>query len=276
MKKRISLTLDKELLKQLDKFIDKVSFESRSSFIEFCIRKYIENSNIAVILAGGNPRKLKIKGRFKFLIPLKNNKTLLDLLFEKLTNFGKIYVIGQKEVIDACFEKLGNKINSTEIEYIEEKKELGNAKTLELIKNKVSNTFLILPIDQYFEFDFFDLMRKHNLNRAIYKNIVTLTVSPISTKEKYGSIAMVGSRIVKHEEGKKGEKNLISAFAAVCDKKIFNYIPKGEIRWILQENVYPKLINQEKMSGYLLDTPIFNVHTEKDISILRKYLNRNI
>jgi NDP-sugar pyrophosphorylase family protein len=272
MKKRISLTIDEKLLKQIDKFVDNINFESRSHLIEYCIIKYLENSYVAVILAGGNPKKLKIKGKFKFLIPIKGDKTLLDFLFEKLKNFGKVFIVGQREVINACFEKLGNKINNTEIEHVEERKELGNAKTLELVKNKLPNSFLILPIDQYYEFDFLDLIKKHNLNRAIYGSIVTLTVSPISTKEKLGSIAMIGSKIVKHEEGKKGKKNLISAFAAVCDKIIFNYIPKGEIKWVLQDNVYPKLTEQGKMSGYLLNTPVFNIHTENDIIKLRKYL----
>lgn len=274
MKKRISLTLDKELLDQVDKSVDKVSFESRSNLIEYCIKKYFENSNVAVILAGGDPKKLKIRGRFKFLIPLKENKTLLDFLFEKLKGFGKIFVIGQKEVIDTCFEKIGNENGTAEVEYVEEKKELGNAKTLELVKNKVSSSFLILPIDQYYEFDFLDLMRKHLLNSTIYKNVVTCAVAPFSTREKYGSIAMEGSRIVKHEEKKSGQKNLVSAFAAVCNKEIFNYIPKGEIRWVLQENVYPKLIEQELINGYLLNTPVFNIHTEKDLTELKKYLSK--
>ena len=274
MKKRISLTLDEDLLNQLDRAVDNISFESRSNLIEHCIRKYIESSNLAVVLAGGNPKKLKIRGKFKFLIPLKEDRTLLDFLFEKLEGFGKVFIIGQKEVIDACFERLGNKRRNAEIEYIEEKKELGNAKTLELVKNKISNNFLILPIDQYYEFDFLDLMRKHILNSTIYRNIVTCAVAPISTRGKYGSIAMEGSRIVKHEEGKRGQKNLVSVFAAVCNRKIFSYIPKGEIRWVLQEDVYPKLIEHELINGYLLNSPIFNIHSQKDILELKKYLSK--
>ncbi len=274
MKKRISLTLDEELLDQIDKSVDDISFESRSNLIEHCIRKYFENSNVAIILAGGDPKKLKIRGEFKFLIPLKNEKTLLDFLFEKLEGFGKIFVIGQKEVIDACFEKIGNKNGTAEIEYLEEKKGLGNAKTLELVKNKVSNNFLILPIDQYYEFDFVDLLRKHLLNSTIYKNVVTCAVAPFSTKEKYGSIAMEGSKIVKHEEKKSGQKDLVSAFAAVCNKEIFKYIPKGETKWVLQENVYPRLIEHGLINGYLLNNPVFNIHTEKDLNELKKYLTK--
>ena len=272
MKKRISLTIDSELLKHADKFIDNLNFDSRSSFIEECIKKYLQNSNVAVILAGGNPDKLKLNGQFKFLIPVKQDKTLLDLLFERLSEFGKIFIVGQKEVINTCFEYLSEKYSDIDIEYIEEKEELGNAKTLELVRDKLPQNFLVLPIDQYYDLDFLELMKRHNMNQTILKSLVTLTVVPTSTTKKYGNISMIGSRIVKHEEKKTGKKTLISAFAAVCDKQIFDYIPKGKIEWGLQKEVYPKLIEKMAMSGYILNTPIFNIHSEKDIKRLRRYL----
>jgi len=272
MKQRISLTIDRELLKQADKYIDNLNFDSRSSFIEHCISTYLQNSSTAVILAGGDPKKLKLGKKFKFLIPIKDNETILNFLFDRLSGFGKIFLVGQKEVINACFEKISDKYNNTEIEYIEERKELGNAKTLELVKDKVTQNFLILPIDQYYEFDFFDLIRKHTLNHAISKTIVTLAVAPVATTEKFGTVSMIGNTIVKHEEGKKGDKTLISAFAAVCNKRIFDYIPKGDVRWVLQRDVYPRLINLGYMSGYLLDNPIFNINSEQDIQKLRNYL----
>jgi len=272
MKQRISLTIDRELLKQADKYIDNLNFDSRSSFIEHCISTYLQNSSTAVILAGGDPKKLKLGKKFKFLIPIKDNETILNFLFDRLSGFGKIFLVGQKEVINACFEKISDKYNNTEIEYIEERKELGNAKTLELVKDKVTQNFLILPIDQYYEFDFFDLIRKHNLNHAISKTIVTLAVAPVATTEEFGTVSMIGNTIVKHEEGKKGDKTLISAFAAVCNKQIFDYIPKGDVRWVLQKDVYPRLINLGYMSGYLLDNPIFNINSEQDIQKLRNYL----
>ncbi len=272
MKKRISLTIDSELLKHADRYIDNLNFDSRSGFMEECIRKYLQNSSVAVILAGGNPDKLKLNNKFKFLIPVKQDKTILDLLFERLSEFGKIFIVGRKEVINICFEILSEKYPDVDIEYIEEKEELGNAKTLELVRDKIHQNFLVLPIDQYYDLDFIELMKRHNLNQTILRSLVTLTVVPISTTKQYGNISMIGSRIVKHEEKKTGKKTLISAFAAVCDKHIFDFIPKGKIRWGLQKEVYPKLIDRRAMSGYIIDTPIFNIHSEKDIKRLRKYL----
>lgn len=272
MKKRISLTVDSRLLDQVDKCVANLNFDSRSGFVEHCIGRYMQLSTTAVILAGGTVDRLKIGGQFKFLIPIKDDKTLLDLLLDSLSGFGKIFIVGNKEVIDSCFKRVSEKHSKLEVEYIEERKALGSAKTLELVKSKLPQTFLILPIDQYYEIDFFDLINKHKLNNMISKSLVTQVVSPISTTRKYGRVSMIGSRIVEHEENNSGKKNLVSAFAAVCERKIFDYIPVGEIRWILQNDVYPRIIKEELMSGYLLNTTFYNISTEQDIKDLRKYL----
>jgi len=272
MKTRISLTLDSELLKEGDKLVDNINFTSRSEFVEECIRKYLKESETAVILGGGDPESLKIDGKLKFLIPLVGEKTILDMLFEKLSSFGKIYLIAQREIIDACFERFGEKFGNAEIIYIEEKKEMGNAKTLELAKDKLSGKFLILPIDQYYEFDFSDLVRKHTINSTIFKGIVTLATTPGSTDKKLGNISMSGNQIIGHEEGKNPNRNLMSAFAAVCDKKIFEFIPRGSVKWTLQEDVYPKIIKNGGMFGYITEYPMFNIHAKKDLLELKSYL----
>jgi len=272
MKTRTSLTLEEDILKEADKLVDNINFSSRSELVEECIRRYLRDSETAVILGGGDPEKLKIDGKFKFFIPVIGNLTLLDLLLEKLESFGKIYIVAQKEVIDACFEQYGEKSGNAEIIYIEEKKEMGNAKTLELAKDKLGSRFLILPIDQYYELDLSDLIRKHSVNSTIFKGIVTLVATPGSTDRKMGNISMSGNQIIDHVEGRDPKGKIMSAFAAVCDRKIFEYIPKGSVRWVLQEDVYPKLIKNGAMFGYITEHPIFNIHSRKELLELKKYL----
>ncbi|MBN2095722.1 MAG: hypothetical protein JW727_06760, partial [Candidatus Aenigmarchaeota archaeon] len=264
---------DKELVKEADKQVDSVHFSSRSEFVEECIRKYLKDSETAVILGGGDPEKLKVDGKFKFLVPVFKDKCMLELLLEKLSYFGKIYIIAQKEVVDACFETFGDKFENAEIIYIEERKEMGNAKTLELAKDKLGQKFLILPIDQFYEFDFSDLIRKHEINSAIFKGTVTLAVTPGSSDKKLGSISMSGNQIIGHYEGSGEKRNIASAFAAVCDKKIFEYIPKGSVKWTLQEDVYPKIIKNGGMFGYITEHPIFNIHSRKELLELKRYLD---
>lgn len=273
MKTRISLTLDEDLLKESNKLVDNINFASRSEFVEECIRRYMRDSETAVILGGGDPEKLKIDGKFKFLMPVADDRVLLDLLLEKLESFGKIYFVAQKEIIDACFERYGDRIGNAEIIYIEEKKEMGNAKTLELAKDKLGSHFLILPIDQYYELDLSDLVRKHSVNSTIFKGIVTLVAAPGSIDRKMGNISMSGNQIIDHVEGRDPKGKIMSAFAAVCDRKIFEYIPKGQVKWVLQEDVYPRLIKNGAMFGYITEHPIFNIHSRKELIELKKYLD---
>ena len=163
-------------------------------------------------------------------------------------------------------------MGNTELHYIEEKKEMGNAKTLELAKEKLGSRFLILPIDQFYEFDFSDLVRKHTINSTIFKGIVTLATTPGSTDKKMGNISMSGNQIIGHEEGKNPNRNLMSTFAAVCDKKIFEFIPKGSLKWTLQEDVYPKIIKNGGMFGYITEYPMFNIHSKKELVELKRYI----
>ncbi|MGC9310145.1 MAG: sugar phosphate nucleotidyltransferase [Candidatus Aenigmatarchaeota archaeon] len=272
MKARISLTVDSALIKRADKLIDNINFGSRSEFIETCIKKFLSESETAVVLGGGDPERLKLNGQFKFLIPIHGEKTLLDLLFEKLSSFGKIYVVAQREVIDACFGHIGDRIGTAEIIYIEEKTVLGNAKTLELVKDKLNQEFLILPIDQYYDVDFSDLIRKHEINSRLFKGVITLVATPNGDEKKLGNVAMLGSQIVQHIEGNAQSRKLASAFAAVCDKRVFTYIPKGVVKWCLQDDVYPKIIKDGGMFGYISEQPLFNIHAEKDINQLKRYL----
>ncbi|OYT43039.1 MAG: hypothetical protein B6U88_02055 [Candidatus Aenigmarchaeota archaeon ex4484_56] len=276
MKHRISVTIDSNILHQMDRYINNFNFESRSNFVEECIKTYIKQSEVAVILAGGNPEKLKIGNNYKFLIKTIGNKTLLDLLLQKLSVFGKIIIIAQKPVIEVIFDKIGTELNSTEIEYIEEKKELGNAKTLELAKEKLPQNFLIVPIDQYYDFSLLELIYKQKINYSISKSVATLAVSPPRSKDEKGSISMLGNTITNFTERPIKKKYLVSAFVAACDKEIFNYIPAGKVNWILQTDIYPRLAKEGRLCGYVLDTPVLNIHTERDIKYLRKYLKNKI
>ena len=61
MKKRVSLTIDKELMSDLDKKIDGILIRSRSDAMEKILREHLTGQKTAVILAGGEPDKLLIE-----------------------------------------------------------------------------------------------------------------------------------------------------------------------------------------------------------------------
>jgi NDP-sugar pyrophosphorylase family protein len=263
------MTISEDVLKKLDAVIDGINVRSRSEAIETIVGRFLETSKIAVFLGGGDIEKLKISGVFKPLLNIRG-KSLVVHNIEKLKNAGfkKIYFVASGLVIGECFKKLGNGNSyGVEINYIEETKTLGNAKTLQLVEAHIKSPFLILPVDNYFDFDLSYISKAHSMHDAI----VTLAVQ--STREylsDLGVVEMIGDQIIGYEEKPKNPKTfLASAFISMCDPKIFDYIPKGNVKWTIQTDILPRLVKERKLYGCLISGTAVNIHSERDLDKIR-------
>ena len=141
MKTRISMTISKDLLGKLDSLADGVFARSRSEAIEKMISRYVDTNRVAVFLGGGDLDKLKIDGVYRPLVKI-NGRHLIEYSIDRLikAGFRKIFFVGQSDIISDIFKVLGNgeKYN-IDITYIQEKKTLGNAKTLQLLEKHISS-----------------------------------------------------------------------------------------------------------------------------------------
>jgi NDP-sugar pyrophosphorylase family protein len=269
MKKRISMTISEEVLKRLDSVVDGINIRSRSEALETIAARYLETNKTAVFLGGGEAERLKVNGIFKPLLKVRGKPLILhNVVHLKNSGYRKIYFIGSGTLIGECFKVLGNgSSHGVEVSYIEEKKALGNAKTLQLAESFLKSTFLVLPIDNYFDFDLAELSRTHYLHNGI----VTLAVQ--STRESLsdlGVVEMAGDQIIGYEEKPKNPKTfLTSAFVSICDPKIFDYIPKGSVKWILQTEIFPRLVKERKLYGCMVSGTAVNIHSERDLGKIR-------
>ncbi|MFX0207524.1 MAG: sugar phosphate nucleotidyltransferase, partial [Candidatus Hodarchaeota archaeon] len=128
-KTRITITIDPNLLNQIDTQIDGVLIRSRSEAIEKFVRRHLEQQKVAVVLAGGNPDSLRTidSADYRPLL-LINDKTLIEYVIGKtiIAGFQKIIVIGQSSLIKAIYSVIApNKSLLDKIEFIEESKALG-------------------------------------------------------------------------------------------------------------------------------------------------------
>ena len=269
MKKRISVTISDDVVKKLDAVVDGLNIRSRSEALETIAARFLDANKIAVFLGGGETEKLKIAGMFKPLIKIRG-KPLIVHNIEQLKNAGfkKIYFIANSQLIGECFKVLGNGSSyGVDINYIEEKKPLGNAKTLQLVENYIKSPFLVLPVDNYFDFDLSYLSKIHSVHDAI----VTLAVQ--STRESLsdlGVVEMAGDQIIGYEEKPKNPKTfLTSAFISICDPKIFDYIPKGNVKWVLQTDIFPRLVKERKLYGCLISGTAVNIHSARDLDKIK-------
>ncbi|RMF55446.1 hypothetical protein D6745_02140 [Candidatus Woesearchaeota archaeon] len=257
VKERISISIDKEVLERLDREV----VNSRSELIEKIITNFVMNKKSAVILAGGPPQNLLTKkGIYRPLIRIKD-KTLIEDIISKLRNSGfeQIFIIGSKKILAAIFQVIGE----TGIVYVEETKHLGTAKTLSLLRSKLRNTFLFVPCDHYFELDLRAIEKYHLEN----KGIVTLVVySGVEHEWKKSSIVKLeGNRITEYVESPKYVKtHLTSILIGFAEPTVFGYIPKSDINYSLQKDLFVQLAKEGKLIGYIFSGKWKNVHSEDD------------
>jgi mannose-1-phosphate guanylyltransferase len=263
----VSLTIDEKILGEIDKNVDGIRLRSRSDAIEKILKDHLLERKTAVILAGGNPEKLFIKelGTYRPLVSIGKNKLIEHIVLKcREGGFSNIVIIGQTQLVSKIYEVLGNgSKHDVNITYIEENKELGSGKTLELAKHYAKSDFLFLPCDHWFDFDLKKLNDFHKTNDAI----TTLAVHARTSFDwKTSIVEMEGYRIVNYEEfPKKPKTHLVSVFIGFMSPEIFNNVPPGEVFWSLQEHVFPKLAKEGKLVGYPVAGHWVNVHTRSDV-----------
>lgn len=278
MKGHISITLDKNIIKELDRRVDGILIKSRSDAIEKTLRENLVEKKTAVILAGGLPEKLFLKelGVYRPLVDMGGMKLIENIIIKcREIGFVNIIVVGFKPVTSKIYEVTGSgeKYN-VNITFIEETKELGTAKTLELAKKYLKHDFLFLPCDSYFNFDLKKLWEFHNS----YKGTITMGIHIRTSYEwKKGIVEMEGHYITGYEENPKRPKTKLSGiFIGFVKPEVFNMIPHGDVRCSLQEDVFPKLAKERRLIGYPIAGDWVNIHTKGDFeNLIKLSKNRN-
>lgn len=264
-----------DVLSNLDSIVDGKNIRSRSEAIEVIVSRYLESNKVAVFLGGGDPNNLKIGQIFRPLIKV-NNKPLIAYTLQNLRKAGyrNIFFIAENELIGEMFKEIGDGSDyGVRIKYVEEKKPLGEMKTLQLVENEINSPFLVLQIDNYFTFNLNKLFRAFTLN----KGVMTLAVhARMDIKHRRGVVEMNGAQINSYEENPKDPKStLASTTIAMCDPSIFNFIPKGDIK-VKKQSIFDKLIQQNTLNGFIISGPWFNVHENQDVRDMEKYIEKSV
>ena len=269
---RISITVDDAILKALNTYVEQTNAKSRSDALENLIRSHFVGRSTCVILAGGKPSKLIIKelNTYRPLVKI-GDKTLIEDIITKVRNAGyyNVIIIGYHSVISQIQKVLGNGAGlATKITYIEETKERGTAKTLELAKNYLNTDFLFLPCDHWFDFDLKGLYQSHSGNNGL----VTLAVyAQTSFNWKTSIVDMDGNKIINYEEFPRNPKtHLISMLIGFMKPDVFNLIPPGDVYCSLQEHIFPKLASMGELIGYPIAGKWVNVHNTADVKNVMK------
>jgi NDP-sugar pyrophosphorylase family protein len=263
-RKRLTITLKKDLFPEVDRIIDGEKIRNRSHAIEFLLLQALRPKiKRALVLAGGKGLKMRpftyempksmipVHGRpiLEYTIELLRNHDIRDIVL--LTGY-----LGDK--IKAHFgdgSKFGVKIT-----YLEEKKEVGTARPLLLAKKYLDEEpFLLIYGDILVDIDLADFISFHQEE----KGVATVALTSVAEPSPYGVVKLRGSKILGFEEKPvRAPKlsRLISAGLYVLEPSVFDYIPKKPYS-MLEEDVLPKLASEGSLRGFPFEGQWFDVGT---------------
>lgn len=255
MKERITITLNEDLIKQLDKRIDGKEIKNRSQEIE----KILEDSlgisipSRALILAGGKGTRLMplTYKTPKALIEVQG-KTLTEWLFELFKKYGiRDVILSVGYLADKIKDYFtdGSKFGMN-IEYVEEdpNKPLGTAGPLRLVEDILTDSFIVSNGDELKCINLPRMFRLHKRKNAL----ATIALTTVDNPSLYGVARLEGSRIVEFvEKPKKSEapSNLINSGFYILEPEVIEMIPKGKF-CSLEREIFPKLAREGRLRGF--------------------------
>ncbi|MDD5181728.1 MAG: sugar phosphate nucleotidyltransferase [Candidatus Nanoarchaeia archaeon] len=270
MKERITITLDKDIMKQVDSRVDGTKIKNRSHAVEFFLSKALGSNTIktAFILAGGKGTRLK---PFTYEIPKPmipvHGMPILQHVIELFKRYGIneiIISIGYKG--DKIKEYFGDGIKfGVKIRYIEEDPDvpLGTAGPLLLAKEFLKETFVMTNADELKDIDLDDMYRLHKESKAM----ATIALTTVEDPSSYGVARLKGSQIVEFVEKPRREEapsKLINAGLYILEPEILKYIPDGKKEVKIENDVFPKIAKMGKLFGYPFSGQWFDTGTPEN------------
>ncbi|MBU0667051.1 MAG: sugar phosphate nucleotidyltransferase [Nanoarchaeota archaeon] len=275
MKERVTLTIERSILEQIDKTIDKTRVKNRSHAVEMLLRMSLGSNKPtkALILAGGKGTRLKelANGLPKPLILIKG-KPIIQYTIELLRKFGIndiILSVGYKSQMIKDHFRDGNKLG-VNITYIEEDNPLGTAGPLKLAKSFLNETFILCNADELKDIDLNDMFTFHKSNRGL----VTIALTTVDNPCMYGVALLNGNKImtfIEKPELKNAPSNLINAGLYIMEPEVIDFIPEGYA--MLENDVFPKLAQEEKLFGYPFSGQWFDTGTPQRFKLAEEKWN---
>lgn len=237
-KKRVSLTLEEQLVDRIDAEAD-MNDVNRSNQVEEILQEYFRSKAIdtAVIFCGGEKSLSMNKWDSKPVLA-----HIMDNLNEEEIKRIILLTGKNREELESHF---GSRYRNMDLEYISEEEPEGTAAALRKIEEKIGNTFLVLNGHVLSDVDLEDMLGVHREE----KSLATMALTTVTDTEEYGVARLKGRTILGFEEKPSpGEEpsRLINAGTYLFEPEIFRQLDMDSI-----EEVFEKLSSQRKLSGYI-------------------------
>ena len=224
-----------------------------------------------VILCGGKGARLGAltKNIPKPLVKINNKYFLTYLIqFYQKFNFENIYLLaGYKgEKIKEKFDK--KKFNFIKTFCLIEKKPLGTGGSLNLLKNKIKNDFLLVNADSFLQYDLENFLEKSS-NSSIC-NIILVNAKTYLENNQLNNLSVNSKKKVFF----KSKSNLMNSGIYLFKKEILKQIPNKFLS--LEQDLLPNLILKKKVSGFIEKGFFIDIGTKKRLNYAKKVFTKNL
>ncbi|MGE0793514.1 MAG: sugar phosphate nucleotidyltransferase [Candidatus Woesearchaeota archaeon] len=270
MKERITITLDNDLLNQIDGLVDERTIKNRSHAIELLINKGLNKKSItkAILLAGGSEKIGLGKSKIPTCCGMINERTLLEHIIYsfKKYNINEFIVIARKSSIEIIKETLKNSRVADEIIYLEEKEPMGTSGALNLASEYITGPVVVCNTNSLFQID---LTEMFNFHKNTY-SLATIALTTTSNTKNFGVVELNGSKIFSFEEkpSKKKSSNLINAGCYIVEPEVIDLIPEGYSKFEI--DLFPKLARQEQLAGFVFYGKWIRIDNTEDLEDAEK------
>lgn len=265
MKERITITLNKSLLDDIDNTIDNETIKNRSHAIELLLAKSLKNKNIskAILLAGGTTQIGLGKNKLSPCCSVVNSRRVIEhiILSLKRNGIGEFIIVGTKDVLDMIRTYLDPERFNVELKFIEEKNRNGTAGAIRIASEEITGPVVVCNTNSLFQIDINEMFNFHKNSGSLAT--IALTTTP--DVRKFGVVMLNGTKVFSFDEkpSKKIPSNIISAGCYIIEPEILDLIPEGYSK--IEEDVFPKLAKQEKLSGFMFYGKWNRIGSKEDI-----------
>jgi len=270
-RQRLTITLRKDLLQQLDNIIDRVKIRNRSHAIEYLLSQSLAPEiTQAVILAGGQGVQMRPL-TYEVPKPLISvgGKPVIEYTLELLREAGiREVILAIGYLGDKLKQEIGNgRKFGMKIIYSEEKHALGSAGAIKNAYQFIQQKpFLVINGDILVKINLKEIIQFHQEDKCLG----TMALSVKAETNGYGTVHLRGEKIVKFiKKSSTKASQLVNAGIYIFNPEIFNYIPvRGKAD--LDEDVFPKLVQDDKLAGFTFEGDWFEVSTPKNYELAIK------
>lgn len=253
MVSRITITINRDILKRIDNMVDGRQIRNRSHAIESLIGKALSKSSVGtvIILAGGLGAKLRpITYELpKAMIPVHGR----PILEHQIAMFRKNGINDVIVSLGHMHEKVQEHFGGAHLTYLIEKKPLGTAGALYAAKDFIKDTLVVCNGDTLLNpnmAEIVDFHKKHG-------KLATMLLTTAEQTSKAGVAKMRGNAIVEFvEKPAHAESKLVNAGLYIFEPGIKKFLRK---KGSLEKAVFSALARTGHLAGYVYDGQVFDV-----------------